>query len=247
MISSTTAGGADAPAVRPIRRHPGQPAELDVRRVVDQVRRRPGPLARPPPAGRELDEFAEPTTSTRSDSAATARTACLPVGRGVADVVAAGRAQRGEPLAQRAGDLRRLVDGERGLHQVSDPCRSPAGAAWPRPPAVSHQDHGVRRLAERALDLLVAGVADQQRPCTRGRRTGGPRCAPWSPAGRSRRSTVSPRRPTPRSGPPGDTPCAENTTRGPVRHLVELVHEHRAAVAPGRATTWALCTICLRT
>jgi len=32
----------------------------------------------------------------------------------------------------------------------------------------------------------------------------------------------------------------------PVRHLVKLVHEHRAAALQS-ATTWVLCTICLRT
>ena len=38
-----------------------------------------------------MDEFSEPTTSTRSDSAATAFTACCRFVRRVADVVADGR------------------------------------------------------------------------------------------------------------------------------------------------------------
>ena len=66
----------------------------------------------------------------------------------------------------------------------------------------------------------MARVADRARPCTRRRRTGGPRRAPWTPAGRSRRSRPA-RAGTPRSGPRA-TRRARRTPRWPRR-------------APGRA------------
>ena len=66
---------------------------------------------------------------------------------------------------------------------------------------VLHQPDPSGRLAERALGLVVAVVADRAARCRRGRRTGAPRCAPSRPAGRSRRST-SARAARPRRGRP---------------------------------------------
>src|SRR5439155_22087449 len=74
-IWPTTAGGADAPALMPTVETPAsQPSSMSAgpsmrwagtpTRSAVSTRRR------------ELDEFAEPATSSRSDSAATARTAC---------------------------------------------------------------------------------------------------------------------------------------------------------------------------
>ena len=70
----TMAGGAEAPAVMPDDRRPGEPAQLDVLRPVDQVGGRAARSA-VSTRRREFDEFAEPATSTTSDSAAIARTA----------------------------------------------------------------------------------------------------------------------------------------------------------------------------
>ena len=70
------AGGADAPAVMPTVAAPRQPLRLDVGGVVDQVGRRPRTAAATSTSRSEFEELAEPTTSTRSDSAAIARTAC---------------------------------------------------------------------------------------------------------------------------------------------------------------------------
>src|ERR1700750_1050511 len=74
MISSTTAGGAEAPAVRPIVDTPvSQPswmsAALSIRCAGVPAR------SQVSTSRTELEEFAEPATSTRSESAATARTA----------------------------------------------------------------------------------------------------------------------------------------------------------------------------
>jgi len=77
MISSTTAGGADAPAVRPITDAPAsQPSSMS---SGPSIRCAGVPARSQVSTSRtELDEFADPATSTRSDSAATARTAaCL--------------------------------------------------------------------------------------------------------------------------------------------------------------------------
>ena len=70
-------------------------------------------------------------------------------------------AQRREAVAQDVGDLLGLVDGERGLHGVRDP----GGVARRDPRGLGHvadDDHVLGRLADRALDLLVVGVADQE-------------------------------------------------------------------------------------
>ena len=68
----------------------------------------------------------------------------------------------GKRLAQHGGDLLGLVDGERGLHGVGDPVRirrpRPVAASATSPTTITF----VRRLADRALDLLVVGVADQE-------------------------------------------------------------------------------------
>ena len=170
----------------------------------------------------------------------------LPVGRRVADVVGAGRAIAREPLAQRVDDLRRLVDRQRGLHQVRDPFAVAGHAAGPRPPgsAPGRMASGASPSVP-SISSWPAWPMSSDRVAV-GRRTGAPRRAPWPPAGRSRRSTVSPRR---RASVRhrGRHAVRGEHDGGAVGHLVELVDEHRAAVARGRATTWALCTICRRT
>ena len=85
----------------------------------------------------------------------------LAVLRGVADVVARRVLQRREPLAQPAHRLHRLVDAERGL---GEPDHLVGVAHRHRVDRVRAVDelHVVGRLARRALDLLVARVADQQ-------------------------------------------------------------------------------------
>ena len=74
MISSTTAGGAEAPAVRPIVDTPV--SQLSWISSAPSIRCAGVPLRSQASTSRtELEEFAEPATSTRSESAATARTA----------------------------------------------------------------------------------------------------------------------------------------------------------------------------
>ena len=75
MMSLTTAGGADAPAVSPIVDTPAsQPSWMSSGPSI----RWAGVPARSAvsTSRREFEEFADPATSTRSASAATARTAC---------------------------------------------------------------------------------------------------------------------------------------------------------------------------
>ena len=71
-----------------------------------------------------------------------------------------------------------------------------------------------RRLARGALDLLVAGVADEQDVEVVRWRSGRPPCAPWSPAGRSRRWSAAGAR-SAAACTAGATPCAEKTTSPP--------------------------------
>ena len=73
MISSTTAGGAEAPAVKPIVDTPeSQPSWMS---SALSIRCAGVPARSQVSTSRtELEEFAEPATSTRPDSAATART-----------------------------------------------------------------------------------------------------------------------------------------------------------------------------
>ena len=155
-----------------------------------------------------------------------------------------GAASGREPLPQRADDLVGLVHGERGLHEVGDLGRVRRGAGGRRRRRSPPGPWPSGRLAQRALDLLVAGVADQRHQVARPRRTGAPRRAPWTPAGRWRRwrparaGRVAPHR-------RGDAVRGEHHAR-PVRHLVSS----STKTAPRRsrsATTWVLCTICLRT
>ena len=122
MISSTTAGGADAPARQADRRYPGQPAELDVRRAVDQVRWRTGPLRglhQPDRVGGVRRASHEHQVGLGGDSPHR-----RPAGWSWRSRCRRCRARASrEPLAQRAGHLRGLVDRQRGLHQVGDLAR----------------------------------------------------------------------------------------------------------------------------
>ena len=67
---------------------------------------------------------------------------------------------RGEAAAEDADDLRGLVDGERRLRDVGEP-RVGGQVERLRLRDVLHEHGRLGRLAHRADDLLVAGVADQ--------------------------------------------------------------------------------------
>ena len=150
----------------------------------------------------------------------------LPVGGRVADVVAARRADRREALPQRAGHLGRLVDRQRGLHQVGDPL----AVARPQRGDVRgrlDQHRGPGRLAQRALDLLVAGVADQRHRVA----VGGEPPGLGVHLGHQRAGRVD-------HGQPPAARLRADRRRHAVRgehhgravgHLVQLVDEHRAA------------------
>jgi DNA recombination protein RmuC len=141
--------------------HPGEPAVVDLARVIDQVG---GP--RPRVLG-HLDESHRVGGVRRAHhdyQVALGRDRLdrgLPVLRGVADVVARRVDQLGEAVLEGGHRGDRLIDGQRGLGEPHDLGR------------VAHLDacHAIRpvdqvdargRLAGRADDLLVPLVADQQ-------------------------------------------------------------------------------------
>ena len=107
----------------------------------------------------EFEEFFEPITSSTSTRGDELLDGVLPVLGGVADVFPWGPFEVGVSLLEGAHDLAGLVDRQRGLGEVGErPRRELDG---PGVLEVLHQDGPLRRLAARALDLLVAGVADQ--------------------------------------------------------------------------------------
>ena len=226
MISSTTAGGAEAPAVRPIVDTPvSQPSWMS---AAPSIRCAGVPARSQVSTNRtELEEFAEPGHEHEAGFGGDSPHRGLPVGRRVADVVTAGRAHRGEAFAQRAGHLRGLVDRQRGLHQERDPIPVPG----PQPGHVLrglHQDRRVRRLAEGALDLFVPGVADQRDRVPVGGEPPGLRVH----LGHQRAGGVDHGQAAPGRllADHGRHAVRGEHDGGAVRHLVELVHEHGAAV-----------------
>ena len=162
MISSTSAAGAEAPAVRPIVDAPAsQPSSMSEAPSISS--------AGSPARLRDLHQPDRVGGVRRARPRAPGRTGGdgpdggLAVGGGVADVVAAGRGEPREPLAQRPRRSRRprrwpawSASGRRPRPPVRRPQRGR------RPPAVWTRDTRSGRLAEGALDLLVAGVADQR-------------------------------------------------------------------------------------
>ena len=139
--------------------HPGQQLRLDVLRALDQLCAAAGALG-------DLDQAARIGGVLRpddEDQLAVARDRAhrvLAVLGRVADVLGGRDDERGEALAQRVDDLGGLVDGERCLcqhgHRVGVLQVDLAGLR----DAGDHARVG-GRLADRALDLLVVGMADQ--------------------------------------------------------------------------------------
>ncbi len=109
----------------------------------------------------ELEELAEPTTISRSTVLGDVLDRELAVLGGVADVVAGRVEEQRETLPDRGHRLERLVDRQRRLGEPGDTGR----VAYDDPGDVGralHELDVVRRLARRALHLLVALVADQE-------------------------------------------------------------------------------------
>ena len=211
-------------------------------------RRRPGRRSLPARSAvstrrSELDELADPTTSTRSTSPAMARTRLLAVRGRVADVVAARPGRRREAVSDGVDDPAGLIAAERGLHEVGDLAGIGTGAAPATSAVLSTRPW--RPAPRRPCRRPPRGRrARSAQPGSRRRRTCAPRRAPWRPAGMSRRRVqAAPGRLLPDLG--RDAVRGEHH-HGAVGHLVELVDEHRAApLQLGHDV--ALCTICLRT
>ena len=137
-------------------------------------RRRPGTRRAPSRSATstsrtEFDEFARADHEHEVALARDRLHRLLAVLRGVADVVGLGPTRAGN--RSRSAPTTSLVSStdERGLREEGDPLgiRRPR-ASRPRRRR-SHERDRVGRLAQRALDLLVAGVADQEDPVALGR------------------------------------------------------------------------------
>ena len=159
--SWTRISGTDAPDVTPDRRDAVEPCLVDLRRVVDAMSGRGAVLEG------DLDQPDGVRGVRRPDDDHEVRLRrdlldrdLAVLGR-VADVVAGRVLQPREPLAQPAHRLHGLVDRERGLGQPDHVLRVADGDAVDAVRALDERDVG-RRLAGRALDLLVPRVADQQ-------------------------------------------------------------------------------------
>ena len=143
----------------PTTRAPSSHSSLHLGLVVDQVRRGAA-------VARDVDEAVGVRRVLRADHQHEVALLGhlldgeLAVGRRVADVVGARPGDRGEPLAQPADDRGRLVDRQRRLREVGDALgvldleRVDVGLGLDEHDRAGH-------LAHRALDLLVAGVADE--------------------------------------------------------------------------------------
>ena len=239
----TIRSGAEAPAVIATVAGAGEPGDVDLGLVVDEVR--PGALARgdldqPLRVGGALRAGDEHDVGLARDRAHRV----LAVRGRVADVVRGRPAQRREALAQHLDDLVGLVDGERRLGQVRRRARAPAPrSARPRE---CPRRAGSPPAPRPAFPRPPRGPRGRSgRSSAPPRRSGAPPRAPCRRAGRSRRSRRGLAR---RRGavPPGETPCAEKTTVAPSG----TSSSSSTKTAPRRsrsATTCSLWTICLRT
>ena len=230
----------------PTRRTPAQPAQVDVARVVDEVRRH----ARRPRATstrrRELEEFAEPTDQHQVGLAGDAarrpaagswwRSRCRRC---------AGRSSAGNRSRSTAADLAR-------------PRRRRAWSAWRRRPAADRRRAPSRPRSgsattttwpgaspPRALDLLVVAVPDQEDRVA----AGGVAAYLGVHLRHQRAGGVDDRqvaRPRPRSGPAG----RRRGRRAPVTLPSGTSATSSTKTAPrcsSSRTTWLLCTIWRRT
>ena len=143
-----------------------QPVQVDVAGVVDEVGPRPRPSATSTRRS-EFDELTDPTTRTRSQSRRDLAHGLLPVGRGVADVVAARAAQRREAVPQH------------GATCVA-PRRRQASSASRRRPAPGRRPRTARPRPRRRRRRTASGASPTV-----------PTTSSWSPW--PIRRTVSPR------------------------------------------------------
>ena len=155
----TSFSGADAPDVTPTVVTPSSHASSIS--VSSSIRCDATPPARATSTRRfEFDELREPITSSRSTSASSLLDRPLPVGGRVTDVLLLRRIDLGKAPAEDADDVEGLVDRQRRLRDVGNPCvrreleRLGLGH-------VLHEHRRLGRLAHRSDDLLVACVSDQ--------------------------------------------------------------------------------------
>ena len=241
--------GSRAPTRRWSRRPcvtPVEPGLVDLAR-----RRRPGTPPRRPASSAtstrrtELEEFAEPTTITRSASRGDLLDRHLAVLGGVADVVARRVEQQREPLAQRGDRLaasRRPTAWSARARRPS-PGRATSTASTSSGPVDELDVLG--RLAGGALDLLVALVADQQDVVVVGGEP--PRLVVHlgdQRAGRVDGLQAARRRP-PRAPPARRRARRRRRSRPRAPRRSPRRRSRRAPRSV--ATTCLLCTICLRT
>ncbi len=191
----------------------------------------------------EFDELRDPITSTRSHSHSHLADGRLAVRGGVTDVVGARPDDVREALAQPADDRVGLVHGQRGLGDVGDAVRVVDLEGVDVGLGLDQHD-AVGRLAHRALDLLVARVADEHdRVALRGELLGLHVHLGDERAGgvdRAQRAALGVR------CTDGATPWAENTTVSPSGTSVSW-STNTAPRSRSCSTTCLLWTISLRT
>ena len=153
--------------------HAGAGGEADGRRALEPLvlrsrgRSRPGTTrgrrrSTATSASRtEFDEFREPDDDHHVALRRDLLDHVLPVGGGVADVVARRRLQQRQPLLESGHRLHRLVHRQRGLGQPDDLVRVADGDLVDAVRAVDQLDVG-GRLAGRTDDLFVPFVTDEQ-------------------------------------------------------------------------------------
>jgi hypothetical protein len=155
----TSSSGALAPEVMPTTRVPSSHSSRTCSSL--SIRYDAAPCSRATSTRRlEFEELREPDDEHEVAVRGHLLDRRLAIGGGVADVVGAGTDDRREALAQAVDDRARLVDRQRGLRDVGellgigDLERVDVGLGL-------HQHDVLGRLAHRALDLLVAVVADE--------------------------------------------------------------------------------------
>ncbi len=226
-------------------RHALQPGRIDLAGVVHQVRRHAGVLRTPPPAASNWSCSAnpppaagrkpEPPPSPPAGGSRWRSRCPAPAGPGSPETAAsaAPRCPRSHPgsASSASGSTTRVgsADSQPCPHPPPSrpgPCNSGASPSVP--------DH-----------LVVIPVADQHDGVALLARTAPLPGAPWSPAGRWRRSPAASARP-PAARTAGDTPCALKITRAPSG----TSSSSSTKIAPARrssSTTCRLWTISLRT
>ena len=245
ISSWTRFSGADAPAVTATVSHALQPLRIH--------------LAAHRPPGRPARPHSSQTSTSRLRIRAVLRAhhqqqvaqrrhrlhRQLPVLGGVADVLRRRPLDAGKSLPQPRHDIAGFRPGSGWSGSDRRSAAGPAAPAGPRPPPRTTRNGMLRGLPSVPITSSWSLCPISTMRVSLRARTARPPDAPWSPAGRWRRSPRS-RRWTACSRTAGDTPCALKITRAP-SGTSSSSSTNTAPARRSSSTTCRLWTISFRT